>query len=261
MTAARTLVEVLPPQPPLSLAEKNILSTYDAKVRSASATIKRSSCEIAYYGWRIKKADRWSEFNCATEEEYFTSRGINSHLWSTAMIVGRLLEPLSLEELTTIGIYKGKLLSNVHSDLWHDYPWLADAKRMSERDFRDIVALRNRSLDGGEASQALLNAESEYAKSITKDKINYLRRKYNLDNSADAVAIALREADSTVTLELAKAARHANKLLTLSKQALRQRRKSALSGSDKNIDRLITKAQNRLTDAITCAVQVQSRHD
>jgi hypothetical protein len=252
------IAEIILPQPPLTLAEKNTLCTYDERIRNASARIKRSSCEIAYFGWRIKKANRWEEFGCKNEQEYYTSRGINEHLWYTAMLVGRLLEPLSLEDLMTIGIYKGRLLSNVHADLWHDYDWLGDARKMSEYDFREIVSVRNRTLDGGESSQALLTAEAEYADAITRQKLDRLRKKYGLDNSIDVIKMALRDADSNVSIELAKAARHANKLLSLSKQALRSRRKSALSGSDKNVDRLITKAQNRLSDAITCAVQVQS---
>jgi hypothetical protein len=253
MTNASVISEIIPP---LSLSQKSELVMRDTAIRKASASIRSSKCVIAFHGWRLHKSNRWHDLGYASEESYREAAGITPHMWDLCLTVGKLLEPLTLEQLTEIGIEKGILLTHVNSDLWFDFPWLQDAKRMSERDFRDVVTLRNRSLDSPEATEALLaNQSSEDV--VTRAKIDYLRRKYGLDNSIDAIKMALRDADSSVAIELAKAARHANKLLTLSQQALRSRRKSALSPTDKNIDRLIRKAKDRLSDAITCAVNVQ----
>jgi hypothetical protein len=248
--------EIIPSLPPSEL------SAHDTAIRKASVSLKISRCQIAYHGWRLRKSNSWNALGFANEEAYRESAGIGPQTWDTCLLVGRLLEPLSLEQLIEIGVDKGKLLSQVSSDLWFDYPWLDDARAMSISELRDAVTMRNRTLDSGEASIAL--AEAEAANTITRGQIKYLQRKHGL-NKDDAVAMALRDSDSTVAIELAKAIKHAAKLLTLASQSVTLKHSAhkiprPYQIREGNAKRLIEKARVRMLDALAaCVTGLQSK--
>lgn len=241
--------------PAITSAEKRELSICDAHVRKAMAAIRASRIEIAYFGWRIKRSQRWMEFGCATEDEYRTSREIPSRTWQECMVVGQLLEALSFDDLSAIGVENGIRLSFVNPDIWYDYDWLQDARSTPYREFRKLVALRNQTLDGGEHSVAI---ERSRQRQVTRDRLREICREHKLATIDDALSLALDGVGVSVSAQLLAASKHANKLLSIAIKGMHkgkrgyQFRQSHLGGET---DRIVGLAKKRLADAIAIAVE------
>jgi hypothetical protein len=209
---------------------------------------------IAYYGWRIKKSQRWPEFGCANETEYCCSRGIAMSTWSSCMRVGQLLEALTFDQLQSIGIENGMILCTVNPDIWSDYDWLSDARSTPYRKFRELVAVRNQTLDGGEQSHALMQSQKRL---VARNRLREIAREHNLATIDDALALALDGEGTTASAQLLAAAKHAAKLLTLVRAQLRKGASGSFTTSQRYLEaeRLIEKTKKRLTDAVAIAVE------
>jgi hypothetical protein len=235
--------------PPITAAEKAVLDDAHAHVCGAVKSMRSSQIELAYYGWRIQKSQRWAEFGCRNQAEYLDKFYIPSHAWSHCVRVGRVLESLPFDELSRIGIAKALHIARINPDIWHDYDWLAEARTMGRSKFGMLVTARNAALDGGEQSEALQLADK---RKVTRAELRRIRKEHGLPSTEDAIAVALDGGGGSQTAQLFAACKHAVKLLSLVRQEMKKLKTKSVPRQEAL--RLTIKAQERLRESIKVAV-------
>ena len=206
---------------------------------------------IAYYGWRIAKSNRWSEFGVADESAYAAARDIPASSWKRCLRIGRTLESLTFEQLCAISVSNAHALTEVVPDIWFDYPWLDEARSLSRTNFIPLVRERNR-IFTGHAPHKMLNprkTRSDKGKGMPEPSIT---------GTPDPLA-SIVDLPSSASADLLAASRHTYKLMSL---VIRSMRKRIGQSSPKLKDdlRILLKARDRISGGIRHAVsQSQSQ--
>ena len=183
-------------------------SELDTRLRGAVTTAHRSTCELIYYGYRLKLATDWRELGFATEEAYVESLGIGWMMWDRWIRIGERLAHLTLTEMTSISQRALGLLASVQPDLWPEYAWLEEAKVLPAREFEMLVKQRNHEHQPA-GSRGLLSeprADIKVAipisqQAVLQRRLDQLRRRERLATTGEALVYALAATDRAGQLE------------------------------------------------------------
>jgi hypothetical protein len=241
--------------PPLSPADQATLSTWDSCVDRASRIRSTATMALAYYGWRVKKSGRWSEFGCSNEQEYREARGISPNTWRVCMRIGQVFEAMPFEQLAVMTVTTATWFTKINPQLWHDYPWLEEAKRLQSKVFAKLVTDRNRLIDpefgrSGRGNSAGL--------AIYRARLQLLKQQQELKSAEEAAMFLAADLPRSEHSQLLAASRHAYKLVGLAIKTMKRRQKKqsryiSARYTDKHLEdelRQLGKARTRLSAAI-----------
>ena len=178
---------------------------------------RQSSLQLAYYGWRVKKLRGWTLTPMLdAEREYVQARGIPIRWWRECTRVGQVLEALTLEELSSIGLSRSQSITQINPEIWDDYDWMADARRLSAEKFDKLVRLRNAG-----------------------------NHDFPDEEEPEPVPMEAAPVEQVIA-----AAKHAQKLLKLADKALRKYPYASDTKFVRETRRLMDKARTRLNDTM-----------
>ncbi len=150
---------VLPPQ---GSAE---LRLFDREVRQTAKVLKSATMRLAYFSSRLRAAmaesgGDWSVLGvqivvedasgnfvprlAVTEDEYRRGLDIPRSTYFKAAGIGEALSQISLEDMEQIPVGCAMLLLQVDPSIISAYPWVREAKFLSEEEFARKIAQRNR---------------------------------------------------------------------------------------------------------------------
>lgn len=179
--------EVLPP---------GIISPHecDQRLRSAAKTLKNSLMEIAYYGWRMRLGDHWAEFGCDSEDQYRESIDIPRSTWYKFLRIGQVLHEIPYRDLQQIPTTNAELLMQVSPELWQDYPWVQEAKRLKPSDFALQITQRNRSVGNDRQPMTYFRVKVPYTlKEFLETTIEVFRQRNGLSTIGQALEFLIAD--------------------------------------------------------------------
>jgi hypothetical protein len=151
--------EVLSPQ---GSAE---LRSFDREVRQTAKVLKSATMRLAFFASRLRavmaeSGGDWSVLGvqivvedengdfvlrtARTEDEYRRGLDIPRSTYFKAVGIGEALSQLALEDMEQIPVGNAMLLLQVDPSIISAYPWVREAKYLSEEEFARKIALRNR---------------------------------------------------------------------------------------------------------------------
>ena len=152
-----------PPQilPPQGATEVRVL---DRHVRDTAKKLKTATMALAHWGYRLRceieeLGGDWSFLGAEievqtetgpqmrvakTEDEYRRSLDVSRSLWYKAISIGEALSQLPLAEMEGIPVTNALLLSQVNPAIVPNYPWIREAKTLSNEEFAKKIAQRNK---------------------------------------------------------------------------------------------------------------------
>jgi hypothetical protein len=131
---------ILPPAGDVNVVE------LEQRVRQIARTLRTTTMQLAWFGFRLRYAlgDDWSPIGFDSEESYRESLGIGRSTWYKAIGIGAALCTLKLSDMEQITVSNAEILIQVDQSLWHDYPWIEEAKKLPTEQFALLVTQRNR---------------------------------------------------------------------------------------------------------------------
>jgi len=114
-----------------------------AHLQTAAKYLKTSLMLIAYWGCRVREADGWNELGFADEDTCRKYLGIPQSTWYKYLRIGEALYNLTFDDLQQITVGNAELLITVDHAIWADYPWVAEAKRLTSDEFAENIVMRN----------------------------------------------------------------------------------------------------------------------
>jgi hypothetical protein len=151
---------------------------------------RQSSLRIAYYGFRLRYAlmDDWSPLGVKDEEEYRKILGIAQSTYYKLLKIGAALYTVKLSDMERITVGKAELLIQVEPALWHDFPWVQEAQKLSEDDFSRLIVQRHRQVGSAKEPMTYFRVKVPYsAKRFLQDTVEKFRQEQNLATSAEAL--------------------------------------------------------------------------
>jgi hypothetical protein len=162
----------------------------DFEMRAAAKMHRQSSLRIAYYGFRLRYAlmDDWSPLGVKDEEEYRKILGIAQSTYYKLLKIGAALYTVKLSDMERITVGKAELLIQVEPALWHDFPWVQEAQKLSEDDFSRLIVQRHRQVGSAKEPMTYFRVKVPYsAKRFLQDTVEKFRQEQNLATSAEAL--------------------------------------------------------------------------
>jgi hypothetical protein len=162
----------------------------DFEIRAAAKAYRQSTMRICYYGWRLRYAlmDDWSPLGVKDEEEYRQSLGIGQSTWYRCLKIGTALYTVKLADMERITVGKAELLIQVEPALWHDFPWVQEAQKLSEDEFARLIVQRHRQVGSAREPMTYFRVKVPVStKKFLLDTLAKFRQEHNLASSAEAL--------------------------------------------------------------------------
>lgn len=186
MSTSLALVEVFPP---VGLAPR-----YDRVLRQAATELKKSFVTIAYYGARVRVEQAYLTLGFESEDKYRASLDIPRSSWYKWVRIGEALFDLSLSDLMELSTGNAELLTQVDPILRESYPWVEDAKNLSNNAFAALVTQRNRQSGGGKEAYAYYRCRVPYSvKQFLEESVDTFRLKHGLSSAAQALEFLIAD--------------------------------------------------------------------
>ena len=151
---------------------------------------RQSSLRIAYYGFRMRFAlgDDWSQVGAKDEEEYRKLLGVGQSTWYKLLKIGMALYMVKLADMERITVGKAELLIQVEPALWHDFPWVQEAQKLSEDEFTRLIVQRHRQVGSAKEPMTYFRVKVPFStKKFLLDTVEKFRQEHNLASSAEAI--------------------------------------------------------------------------
>lgn len=232
--------------------------TFDQKIRRAVGEYHRSFAHLAFYGWRLKLANGFSEVGFADEYAYMTSLGVGKTRWFQAVAVGQALSSLPVEELEKIPTDQALLLLSVKPELKTQHPWVKEAQTDTYMELARKVEERNRLLPGPERvpMTPMSFRVAATAKSAIFTNLLAFQEKHGLSSVGQALEfiVADRATDTSILGELFEAIKLLNGVMaSLSpRKELEEERKwlSLANGRLNSVYRTLLESSREGSDAV-----------
>lgn len=185
-TLSLALVEVFPPLGSAPL--------YDRVLRKAAAGLKSNLMTIAYYGARVRAEQAYLSLGFESEDKYRASLDIPRSTFYKAVRIGEALFDLPLSDLMELSTGNAELLTQVDPILRESYPWVEDAKNLSNDAFAALVTQRNRQSGGGKEAYAYYRCRVPYSvKRFLEESVDAFQMKHGLSSAAQALEFLIAD--------------------------------------------------------------------
>jgi hypothetical protein len=195
--------------------EQHPILEYHAELQSAARNLRYSLAKVAFYGWKMRLTEGWTHFGYEPgprgEEDYRESLDIPRSTFYKHVRIGQALHQLSLEELTRIPTTNAELLIQVDPSIIHDHPWISEAKTLKPKALAELVAERNKAVNGREPLSTMVVKVPFLAKRAMEEMLESVQHKYELSSKGQALELMI--ADLHQDANLVSAAGQALQLL------------------------------------------------
>ena len=175
---------------------------YHAELQNAARSYRKCLAYIAYFGFRMRMEEGWTllgfESGPRGEEAYRDSLEIPRSTWYKYVRIGQALHQLSLEDLQRIRPTNLELLDNVNPTLWHDFNWVAEAKRLEPKQLAELVSERNKTVGDDREPLTYVRFRVPYlAKEAVEQKVDDYRKRHGLSSFGQALEFIVADCDDT----------------------------------------------------------------
>lgn len=190
-----TLAIATPSLPsPEILSPRPDLRPHMEGLRTGAKYLKTGTMYIAYHGARLRAADGWKDFGFESEEDCRDKLGIPRSTWYKFIRIGEALIALSLEDLQQITIGNAELLIQVAPELWADYPWVQEAKRLSGGAFAELIVMRNQTAGSDREPMTYVRWQVPYsAKAAIEEMVEAFMQREGLKTTGHALEMLVAD--------------------------------------------------------------------
>lgn len=121
---------------------------WDREITRAAQSQQVAAWTIAYYGFKMKLAGAWGEFQCASEDEYREKKGVARSTWYLYIGIVQNLPDINLEDLQKIPLTNAQILAQVEPELRHQHPWIEEAQRLEPAQLAERFTERTKAAGG-----------------------------------------------------------------------------------------------------------------
>jgi len=149
---------------------------------------------IAYYGFKMRLAGGWREFQCENEEEYRNKLNVPRSTWYLYIGIVQNLPHVDLEDLKKIPPTNAQMMGLIPPHIRHEFPWVEEAKSLPPADFAKKVT--ERSLAVGEHREPLTftRFKVEYsAKEAIEECVKDFQKRHNIASPGRALEFLVAE--------------------------------------------------------------------
>lgn len=224
-------------------------SECELNLRRAAHGLKNSFMSIAYYGFRVRMGEYFRDYGFESEDQFRESLDIPRSTWYKAIRVGEALNQLSLEDLQQISTGNADLLIQIQPQLWQDFPWIDEAKRLKPAEFAVKVADRHRQAGDTREPMTYYRCKVPFlAKAAIEEMVESFRERNSLASTGQALEFLM--ADSFDRPNAVAAIANAMSLITSAIRSLEKR-----SNSSENEIEWLHQAKRGLHEAYTQKIQ------
>lgn len=166
------------------------VAVLDFEMRAAAKMYRQASMRVAYFGFRLRFAlmDDWSPLGVKDEEEYRQKLGIGQSTFYKLLRIGQALYTVKLADMEKISVGNAELLIQVEPALWHDFPWVQEAQKLSPDDFSKLIVQRHRQVGSQSEPMTYFRAKVPYsAKKFLIETLDKFRLEHGLNTAGEAL--------------------------------------------------------------------------
>lgn len=166
----------------------------DLNLRRAAKALKTSLMEIAYYGWRLKRTEGWLELGYEDETAYRHSLDIPKSTYFKFIRIGEALQQLSLDDMKALSTGNAELLLQVPPELWHDFPWVMEAKKLPTPEFAMRITTRSEQSGSDRVPMTYFRVRVPFlAKDALEEMVDNFRSKHGLASAGQALELLIAD--------------------------------------------------------------------
>jgi hypothetical protein len=186
------------PNPSAALPSEQDLQQWMSCLRSAAKNFGTTIREIGYYGAKIRAADAWSRFGYADEIECRHDLDIPKATWYRYLAICTALPDLSLQDLQKISISNLELMTEIEGEVRYDYNWIADAQRMTPREFAQVIAERHTKAGSGYEPQTYYRVKVPFSTvQMLEEAVETFQERNGLASPGRALELMVADIQST----------------------------------------------------------------
>ena len=127
--------QILPPSSPE-------LHEIDQEIRHGAKAYRAGLRIVMIFGWKLRLAERWEELGFANEDAYRFDLDIPTSTWYKYVNLGFELRHVQPDDLKQIRITNLELMTQIGPELWRDFPWVDEAKKLKPAEFAELIVER-----------------------------------------------------------------------------------------------------------------------
>ena len=163
-------------------------------MRKAARAYKTSLAIIAYYGWRLRLADRWHDLGVNSEDEYREKLDIPRSTFFKWVNIGKVHHNLSLADLQAIPTTNLELLQEVAPEQRAEFPWVEEAKTLRPELLVDLIKERHRENGNTYEPMTYFRERVVYsAKKFIEEALEGYKERYGLGSRGRALELMIAD--------------------------------------------------------------------
>lgn len=150
---------------------------------------------IGWYGIRIKLANGWQQAGYEDEEACWKALDVPRSVWYKYLRLCLATFSLSLEDLNQISIANLEMMAaDIPDATRYDFDWVGDAKRLSPREFAQVITDRNVSAGSGSTPMDYVRFKVPFlAKTMIEETVSDFQKKYELASPGSALELLVAD--------------------------------------------------------------------
>jgi len=176
------------------LPSKQELLTFFRELKSAAKAYREALAKVAYYGWRIKENESWTDLGYEDEEAMRAAIDIPDSTWYKYTRIGGILRHLSLAQLEAIKPRNLDLLCQVPSELWPEHDWVGEARSLEPDALCELITARNRAHGNGREPMTVYRESVPFSsQQMIKECVKAFQEKHELASPGRALELMIAD--------------------------------------------------------------------
>jgi len=214
------------------------------QLQVAARGYKTSLMTMAYYGFRIRLSEKFRDYGFESEDQMREFLDVPRSTWYKAVRIGEALNQLPLKDLQAISVGNAELLIQVQPSLWHDYPWVQEAKTLKPAQLAIRVAERNKRSGIDVTPMTYVRWKVPFlAKTAIENMVNSFQQRHNLSSPGQALEFIVAD-----QYDMPNLLAHLNVIRTLLTQTIHSLHARRVSAAEELV--WLKQARERLNEMI-----------
>ena len=188
-------IQVLPPaEGQLLPTSPSMIAMMDREMRQAAKSYRAGLAAIAYYGSRLRLANRWQDLGVENEEAYRILLDIPRSTHYKWVGIGLAHQHLSLSDLQSIPCVNLELMQEITPEQRPEHDWVAEARQLEPGDFAKLITERNEQVGDIREPMTFFRERVVYsAKKFIEDALESFRARYGLASRGRALELMVAD--------------------------------------------------------------------
>ena len=176
------------------LFSKQEIVHFFQQLKSCGKTIRQAHAIIAYYGWRLKAGESWTDLGFEDEEAMRKATEIPQSTYYKYLKLGSGLRHLTLEQLQAIPPQNLEYLGSVSIALWPEHDWVTEASTLPPEELCELICKRNREIGDAREPMTRYNVSvPASSQKMIETAVKSFQERHNLASPGRALELLIAD--------------------------------------------------------------------